>query len=195
MKDWKQTAQRLKLQERLLTINTTNIIRWTIYTKQQFLFTKTSIDVFLKVAFLLAKLFSDLDNPDCLDFCAMPAVLIFLSISTHRLLFPSAELSVFSWRNGKKSSSFVVHTGTGWIKITWNLIQESSEDNYGFSNAEKRTLNTNTHWTQKFYGEKVQAFSFPYGFRVTTLTELEFNVIQSLSGIEQRRSINNFCLN
>ena len=57
MKDWKQTAQRLQLQERLLTINTTNIIRWTIYTKQQFLFTKTSINVFLKVAFLLSKLF------------------------------------------------------------------------------------------------------------------------------------------
>ena len=92
-----------------------------------------------------------------------------------------------------KSSSFVVHTGTGQHKIAWNLIQESSEGNYGFSNAEKRTLNTNTHWTQKFYGEKIQAFSLPYGFRVTM--ELEFNIIQSLSGIEQRRSINNFCLN
>ena len=30
MKDWKQTAQRLKLQKRLLTINKRNIIRWNI---------------------------------------------------------------------------------------------------------------------------------------------------------------------
>ena len=29
--DWKQTAQRLKLQERLSTINKRNIIRWNIY--------------------------------------------------------------------------------------------------------------------------------------------------------------------
>ena len=31
MNDWKQTAQRLKLQERLLKINKGNIIRWNIY--------------------------------------------------------------------------------------------------------------------------------------------------------------------
>ena len=46
MNDWKQTAQRLKLQERLLTINKRNIIRWNIYRslqRQQFSFTKTSI--------------------------------------------------------------------------------------------------------------------------------------------------------
>ena len=29
--DWKQTAQRLKLQERLQTVNKRNIIRWNIY--------------------------------------------------------------------------------------------------------------------------------------------------------------------
>ena len=31
MNDWKQTAQRLKLQERLLTVNKRNVIRWNIY--------------------------------------------------------------------------------------------------------------------------------------------------------------------
>ena len=31
MNDWKQTAQRLKLQERLLTINKRNVIRWNKY--------------------------------------------------------------------------------------------------------------------------------------------------------------------
>ena len=40
---------------------------------------------------------------------------------------------------------------------------------------------THTHWTLKFYGEKIQAF--------------KFNIPQSYSGIEQRRSIYNFCLN
>ena len=37
MNDWKQTAQRLKLQERLLTINKRNIIRWSIYRDNNFL--------------------------------------------------------------------------------------------------------------------------------------------------------------
>ena len=41
----------------------------------------------------------------------------------------------------------VVHTGTHQLKIIWNLIQENSEDNYEFSSAEKRVLNTNRHWT------------------------------------------------
>ena len=46
MNDWKQTEQRLKLQERLLTINKINIIRWNIYRslqRKQFSFTRTSI--------------------------------------------------------------------------------------------------------------------------------------------------------
>ena len=47
LNDWKQTAQRLKWQKRLLTINKRTIIRWNIY-RQQFLFTKTSIKVSLK---------------------------------------------------------------------------------------------------------------------------------------------------
>ena len=34
--DWKQTAQRLKLQKRLLTINTRIIIRWNIYRDNNF---------------------------------------------------------------------------------------------------------------------------------------------------------------
>ena len=34
--DWKQRAQRLKLQERLLTINKINIIRWNIYRDNNF---------------------------------------------------------------------------------------------------------------------------------------------------------------
>ena len=36
MNDRKQTAQRLKLQERLLTINKRNIIRWNIYRDKNF---------------------------------------------------------------------------------------------------------------------------------------------------------------
>ena len=36
MNDWKQTAQRLKLQERPLTINKRNIIRWNIYGDNNF---------------------------------------------------------------------------------------------------------------------------------------------------------------
>ena len=36
MKDWKQTAQRLKLQDRLLTINKRNIIRWNMYRDNNF---------------------------------------------------------------------------------------------------------------------------------------------------------------
>ena len=36
MNDWKQTAQRLKLQERPLTINKRNIIRWNIYRDNKF---------------------------------------------------------------------------------------------------------------------------------------------------------------
>ena len=83
----------------------------------------------------------------------------------------------------------MVHTGTRQLKIIWNLIQKNSEDNYEFSSAEKRVLNTHTHWTLQFYGEKMQAFSLPYGFRV--LWELEHNILQSFSGIEQRRSVNN----
>ena len=66
----------------------------------------------------------------------------------------------------------VVHTRTRQLKIIGNLIQESSEDNYEFSGAEKRVLNTDTHWTLYCYGEKMQAFSVPYGFRVTGELEL-----------------------
>ena len=36
LNDWKQSAQRLKLQERLLTINKRNIIRWNIYRDNNF---------------------------------------------------------------------------------------------------------------------------------------------------------------
>ena len=36
MNDWKQTEQRLKLQERLLTINKRNIIWWNIYRDNNF---------------------------------------------------------------------------------------------------------------------------------------------------------------
>ena len=36
MNDWKQTAQRLKLQERSLTINKKNSIRWNIYRDNNF---------------------------------------------------------------------------------------------------------------------------------------------------------------
>ena len=36
LNDWKQSAQRLKLQERVLTINKRNIIRWNIYRDDNF---------------------------------------------------------------------------------------------------------------------------------------------------------------
>ena len=36
----------------------------------------------------------------------------------------------------------MAHTGTHQLKIIWNLIEENSEDNYKFSIAEKRVLNT-----------------------------------------------------
>ena len=36
MSDWKHTAQRLKLQERLLTVNKRNIIRWKFYRDNNF---------------------------------------------------------------------------------------------------------------------------------------------------------------
>ena len=56
MSDWKQTAQRFKLQKRLLTINKRKIIRWNIY-RQQFSFTETSIKVSLKIlAYVLSRL-------------------------------------------------------------------------------------------------------------------------------------------
>ena len=76
----------------------------------------------------------------------------------------------------------VVHTGTRQLKIISNLIEENSEDNYEFSSAEKRVLNTHTHWTLQFYGEKIHAFSLPYGFIVTG--ELKVNILQSFNGIE-----------
>ena len=86
------------------------------------------------------------------------------------------------------------HTGTHQLKIICNLIQENSVDNYEFSSAEKRVLNKHRLWTSLFYGEKIfKAFSLPNGFRVTV--ELELNILQSFSGIEQRGNINNFCLN
>ena len=66
----------------------------------------------------------------------------------------------------------VVHTGIRQLKMIGKLIQESSEDNCEFSGAEKRVLNTHTHWTLYCYGEKMQAFSVPYGFGVTGELEL-----------------------
>ena len=79
----------------------------------------------------------------------MPAAPIFFSISTRRFLLLSAKLSVFSWINPKKVS-FLTRGGSYWdssTKIIWNLIQGHSEDNYEFSSAEKRALNTHRHWT------------------------------------------------
>ena len=36
------------------------------------------------------------------------------------------------------------------LKIIWNLIQENSEDNYEFSSAEKRALDTQTLVCERF---------------------------------------------
>ena len=53
----------------------------------------------------------------------------------------------------------VVHTGTRQLKIIWNLIQENSEDNYEFSSAEKRALNTRTLWTIVLRSENPSVFA------------------------------------
>ena len=94
-------------------------------------------------------------------------------------------------------SLVVVHTGACQLKIIWNLIQENSEDNFEFSSAEKRAFNTHTHTHThtrhySFTVKKSKRFRF-----LTDLVtvELGFSILQSLSDIEQRKSINNFCLN
>ena len=48
MNDWNQTAQRLKLQERLLIINKRNIIRWSIYRDNNFHSRRQVFKFFLK---------------------------------------------------------------------------------------------------------------------------------------------------
>ena len=56
----------------------------------------------------------------------------------------------------------VVHTGTRRLKIIWNLIEENSEDNYEFSSAEKRVLNTHTDLGHcGFTVRKCKRFRFP----------------------------------
>ena len=54
----------------------------------------------------------------------------------------------------------VVHTGTGQLKIIWNLIQENSENNYVFSSAEKRDLTTHTLDTVVLRWENASIFAF-----------------------------------
>ena len=73
----------------------------------------------------------------------------------------------------------VVHTETHQLKIIWNLIQENSE-------ALRRAFQTQTDIGQHSFthSEKIYAFSLPNGFRVTV--ELQLNILQSFSGIEQR---------
>ena len=97
----------------------------------------------IKVAFFLATLFSDLDNPDCLHFparrgtiiwnkinpyssyLAAAAAMIFFTVSTHRFSLLSAKLSAFSWRNGEKSSSFT-SGGSYWNLSTKNYLEFDS---------------------------------------------------------------------
>ena len=55
LNDWKQSAQRLKLQETVPIINKRNIIRWNIIIqRRQFSFRKTSVKVSLKILSLRA---------------------------------------------------------------------------------------------------------------------------------------------
>ena len=81
----------------------------------------------------------------------------------------------------------VAHTGTRQLKIIWNIIQENPEDKCEFSSVDC-ALNTLRYWTVQFYGEKFQAF-----YLVTV--ELEFNTLQSFSGIEQQGVKNKLFLN
>ena len=70
----------------------------------------------------------------------------------------------------------MIHIGIRQLTIIWNLIQENSEDNYEFSSAEKRALNTHTHTSNySFTVQKSKRFRLiPYGF-IFTVVELAFN--------------------
>ena len=57
MNDWNQTAQRLKLQERLLIINKRNIIRWSIYRDNNFHSRRQVFKFFLKSWVLKLKMY------------------------------------------------------------------------------------------------------------------------------------------
>ena len=138
----------------------------------------------IKAAFLLATLFSDLDNPDCLDFSAsrgtkiwnkinpyssyLAAAAMIFSISTHRFSLLSPKLSAFSWRNGKKSSSFT-SGGSYWNLSTKNYLEfDSRKFRRQFRILkcwEARSKHTHTHTGHySFTVKKIQAFSLPYGF-------------------------------
>ena len=80
----------------------------------------------------------------------------------------------------------VVYAGTRQLGIFWNLIRENSEDN-NITNSQVLSFIVTK------YCDKIQVFSLPYGF--TVKVDLEFNILQSFSCIEQGRSINNFYLN
>ena len=81
------------------------------------------------------------------------------------------EGKVFLWLVG-------VHTGTRQLEIILNLNQTNS-DNYETSNAER--------WT--FYGENPLAFA-----NLELQYHYELNILQLLSHIKHRRSINSVCL-
>ena len=58
----------------------------------------------------------------------------------------------------------VVHTENRQLKINWNLIQETSEDNCELSSAEKGVLSTHTHTHIghcSFTVRKCKRFRFP----------------------------------
>ena len=67
LNDWKQTAQGLKLQERLLTINKRNIIRWNIYRDNNFI--KVSLKILSLQAYSLSLCFKPASQ--CLLFSKM----------------------------------------------------------------------------------------------------------------------------
>ena len=67
MSDWKQTAQRLKLQKRLLTINKRKIIRWNIYRDNNFHSRRQVFNCLWKSLFIFIYLFIYLFNRFHLD--------------------------------------------------------------------------------------------------------------------------------
>ena len=94
MNDWKQTAQRLKLQKRLLTIKKKKYNSVKHIQKQQFSFTKTSIKVSLKIQSLQAS---------SLSLCFKPAsrCLLFSKMNSRqenrwKLSFPARIITKYS---------------------------------------------------------------------------------------------------
>ena len=97
--------------------------------------------------------------------------------------FPLIEASSHRTMQGKVPLWVVaVHIGTRQLEIIWIWTKQSTTNNYETSNAER--------WT--FCGERIAK---RFRLRILSYTvPYEFNILQLLSGIGQRRSKNNVCL-